>query len=283
MSFTVQLVPEGDQNSEFRLRNEYEGQVERPEILDYGTNLNVQGSLVEVIHGTLTADGELATLIIMDFRFTTLSPPRRFRKATISVRFEDGESSDATPPEVLHISPDGAFAMNRSTTTAENEYGVHAVTGAGFSGLASLSLGVDWKLTESTTKTHQATLKGLRMVVGRGRPPKNAARWVLHENSEAEDGIPSYLRCAIIVRRKSTRPFLGFVQVHASADYKYLFEKRSGGIDPILFEPGPMPELGQDTPADGPPDISDLRVHAAQLSKVDLKVLAIVQSSPEVI
>jgi hypothetical protein len=285
MSFTVRLVPEGDKNSEFRLRNEYEGQVERPEILDYGTNLNVQGNLVEVIHGAMAPEDDFATLIVMDFRFTTLSPPRRFRKATITVRFEDAESKDASPPEVLHIAPEGTFAMNQSTRTAETAYGVHASTGVGVSGLAGLSLGVDWKLTENTTKTKQAMLRGLRVVLGRGRPPKNAAKWVLDENSDTKEGIPSYLRCAIIVRRKSIQPFLGIVRVDASADYRYPFERRSGGIDPILFQPDPSQTRGQqDTRTSvAPADVAVLRAHATQLDQVDLKALAIVQSTAEAI
>ncbi|RJE26224.1 hypothetical protein PHISCL_01472 [Aspergillus sclerotialis] len=60
MDFTIPLVPEGD-NAEFRLKDEYEGQSQRQNILNYGSSLNVQGNLAEVVHGTMSPGGDPAT------------------------------------------------------------------------------------------------------------------------------------------------------------------------------------------------------------------------------
>lgn len=116
--FIIPLVPEGD-DAEFRLRDEYAGQPQRPNIVDYGTSLNVQGNLVEVVHGTMTPGGDPASLIAAEFRFSLLDPPRRFRHATMTFRFDYPDSKDATPPAVVKVAPEGFYAMNRTERTQQ--------------------------------------------------------------------------------------------------------------------------------------------------------------------
>ena len=91
-SFTMPLNPEGD-DSAYPLLPEYEGKVEQPKMIDYGTSLHVQADLVEVVHGNMFQGKDLAMLIIVDFRFTSTDTSRRFRFAEIIYKFRDSDSN----------------------------------------------------------------------------------------------------------------------------------------------------------------------------------------------
>ncbi|KAL2862238.1 uncharacterized protein BJX67DRAFT_310810 [Aspergillus lucknowensis] len=243
MEFTIPLIPEGNEG-EFRLQNAHDGQVERANLVDYGTSLNVQGNLVEVVHGTLTPGGAPASLILTEFRFTTLDPPRRFRQATITFRFEDADTPVASPPAVVKIAPEGFFAVSRHERTHEVTRGVNLTVGAGGSVGANAALQFEWSLSEIKSYVDEATLSGIKTVLDRGVPPPNAARWAMSEaknaSSNGDHGVPSYLRLGILVQRASASgKFLGLVDVSAKVDYKYQMERRRGQrVDPVLFDPG---------------------------------------------
>lgn len=266
--FTIPLVPEGD-NAEFRLRDAYTGQPQRPNIVDYGTSLNVQGNLVEVVHGTMTPGGDPASLIVTEFRFSTLDPPRRFRHATITFRFDYPDSRDASPPAVVKISPEGFYAMNRSERPQEVSRGATIAVGGNFGPAANATLGYQWGLVETKARVDHAALTGIKTVLDRGVPPPNAARWSTAENKNDKYGVPSHLQLAILVKRTSSRKFRGWVDVSVKVDYRYEMERRRGrGVDPVTFDPG-LPPQGL------------LGVDAANLGQVDLKRFMVIQSGPQ--
>lgn len=278
MEFTIPLYPEGN-DGEFRLRNVHDGQVERANIVDYGTNLNVQGNLVEVVHGTLTPGGAPASLILTEFRFTTLDSPRRFRQATITFRFEDADAPDATPPAVVNVAPEGFFAVSRRERTREVAHGVNVALGAGGGGIgAHAGLQFEWRLSEIKSYVDETTLSGIKTVLDRGVPPPNAARWAMSEAKNADSsggdhGVPSYLRLGILVQRTSASgKFLGWVDVSVKVDYKYQMERRRGqGADPVLFDPGREQEG------------SGFGVDAENLGKFDMDGYVVVQSGARAI
>jgi hypothetical protein len=237
-SFTIPLNPEGDDSS-YRLRPEYEGQVERPNMVDYGTSLHVQADLIEVVHGNMFEGKDLATLIIVDFRFTSTDPSRRFRYAEVIYKFRDSDPSDADPPRVHHIAPDGEFSMNRTEKTQELTRGANATAGSGF-GPANVSLGLTWNLVETETKVDQARLTGFKKVFERNRPPPQTAWWSLNENPNDRNGIPNFMRAAILLKRKTNDRFCSTLTIRAKADLRYKFQDRSGKLDiaPVDYDPG---------------------------------------------
>lgn len=237
-SFTIPLNPEGD-DSAYRLRPEYEGQVEQPNMIDYGTSLHVQADLVEVVHGNMFQGKDLATLIIVDFRFTSTDASRRFRYAEIIYKFRDSDPSDADPPRVHQIAPDGEFSMNRTEKTQQLTRGANATAGSGF-GPANVSLGLTWNLVETETRVDQARLTGFKKVFERNRAPPQTAWWSLHENPNDRNGIPNFLRAAILLKRKTNDRFCSTLTIKAKADMRYKFQDRSGKLDiaPVDYDPG---------------------------------------------
>jgi hypothetical protein len=71
----------------------------------------VQADLVDVIHGFLSPDGVLATLITIEFRFISARVSRRVRSATIKLRFGDLEARSEFDPEVFSIAPEGKATL----------------------------------------------------------------------------------------------------------------------------------------------------------------------------
>lgn len=69
------------------------------------------------------------------------------------------------------------------------------------------------------------------------------AQWTLAENKSQGDGLPSYLRVAIVLKRRNDDKFQADIKVSASADMGYtfnsLFRQIAGRlrIDPVFFDP----------------------------------------------
>ena len=247
-SFAIPLMPNAGDNDdvqgtsgEFRLQPEYEGQVEQPNLISYGTSLHVQADLVEVVHGYLRNKEDPATLIIIEFQFTSTHASRKFRHVEIIYQFQDFDPSDTDPPTVYNMAPIREFSMSRTEKTEELTRGAN-ITGGGGAGPANLSLGLTWNLVEKQTKTKQATLKGIKKVHNRHppRPPHQTAWWALSENPTDDNGVPNFLRAAILLKRKSHDKFKSTLTIKAKVDILYPMQDRGGKRDiaPALYDPG---------------------------------------------
>ena len=228
-------------SGEFRLQPEYEGQIEQPTLISYGTSLHVQADLVEVVHGYMRNKEDPATLIIIEFQFTSTDASRTFRHVEIIYQFQDFVPSDTNPPMVYTMAPIHEFSMNPTQKTVELTRGAN-LTGGGGAGPANLSLGLTWNLVEKQTKTKQATLKGVKKVHNRvpPRPPNQTAWWALSENPNDDNGVPNFLRAAILLKRKSNDKFRSTLTIKAKAGLRYRLQDRGGKRDiaPALYDPG---------------------------------------------
>lgn len=245
--FQFVLKPEGNEGATFHTLNA-PGQVERQNVYDYGSALNMQMNLVDVIHGTMSPEGLPATLVIADFQFISHEKSRRFRRAVIELRFRDLDPNDDNPPEVYDIAPQGSFSMNQTEKTQELKRAAKADVGAAF--VANVTTGLEWSLTEKQTKYSSARLTGIMTMKDRNMEPRNVAKWSLEENEKDNKGIPSLLRAAILLRRRTNERFLANVRLETKINWMthYSLETRTGGgdvedrtgggdIDPVTFDP----------------------------------------------
>jgi hypothetical protein len=237
--FRFDLQPEGNADSTYHTLDAFPGQVERANVYDYGSALNMQMNLVDVIHGTMSPEGLPATLVIADFQFISHEKSRRLPRANNEFRFRDLDPNDANPPEVFAIAPQGSFSMNQTEKTQELKRAAKADVGAAF--VANVTTGLEWSLTETQTKYSAARLTGIMTMKDRKREPRNVAKWSLEENERDEKGIPSLLRAAILLRRRTYERFLASIALETKIDWKthYNLETRKGGgdIDPVTFDP----------------------------------------------
>jgi hypothetical protein len=241
--FTLSFRPGGrevEQNN-YHTLDAYEGQVERRDVYDSGSKLNLQMSLVEIVHGTIDSskDSLLATLIIADFQFISHDESRRFRHADIEVRFRDIEPRDSNPPEVLAIAPNRTYTLNKTEKVQQLTRAAKVNAGAAF--VANVSTGLEWNMSTTETKYSVAKVVGARQMIDRTTEPKNAAVWSLSENKNDENGIPSLMRTSILLRRKNNAKFRCGIIVVAKVGWMKsitLESKTTGGdINPVLFDP----------------------------------------------
>jgi len=288
LSFTIGLSDDGDDGSAFHLKNA-PGEMQRQRILDRGSDLIVQGDLVTVIHGKYTAEGPPATLIIAEFRFLSADNSRDFRQATITFKFSHPQSKDLRCPEVVAIAPVGdtfllpnylkicahhmcwrtqfdRFSMNPTNLTEEVKHTANLSTEAKATVGVGVSGGVGWELTRTIDKKDCGTLIGAIRAERRSGGPaiRNTARWALAENRSQHDGLPSYLRTAILLKRKDNEKFQANINVQADVNVAYAIENSLRNflgqtVDPVYFDPylNPMVKLPLDV---DPNNLSALKI-----------------------
>jgi len=256
----VLLLPQGDGGSGFRTKNE-PGQTFRKGLVDRGEALITKAGIVNVTHGTLTAEDEdLATLLIFEFRFVSMKSSPRFIRATITLTFEDANGSPKLDPEVERIVPEGSFSLNKTTSVKNIKHSANAGFNAGIGG-ASGNAGYVWEMEEAKSRDHYTRLSGVRKLLGRTYGRDNSVIWSMEENDERKDGIPSFLRAAVLLRREDDVPFRFTIKVRTDVDFvseiKSLFGmEKPDPVDPVDINPDVDPK--------------DLRVGTLDPMKVDL-------------
>lgn len=275
--FIIPLLPTGDDNSSFRIRNAPGGEIQRRHLIDRGSDFTVQGDLVNVLHGCLTPGGSPATLIVAEFRFLGSKHSRRFRRAMITWQFSnsgDGDG-DGGGPEVVKIAPYGHFSLDPTSNSVEAKRSVNISAQAGGAGIGNFGTGAMWELTESINKRDQTTLTGAIRLEGRTYGESNTARWTINENGSQSDGIPTLLKVAVLLKRKSDVQFAATIKVDAKVDVLYSlgnqFQKLFGDTwndDLVYFDPKSEP-MGK----------IPLAMDPENLSSYDLKGIAAVEST----
>jgi len=244
--------------------------IQRESIINSGErdSLVVQAHLVEVIHGTLSPNGNPASLIVTDFKFVSLKASRRFKSAVISYRFASKNPS-SPDPEVRSIAPMGSISLKQSEKPIENlsrsvevslesrippvPGGVQVGLEATFSKLtetsmtvsgsvmnvASATLGYSWDVAEKKDRTSQARVAGIARREQRQDGEENTAVWSLTESGE-KNGIPTFMRAAILLKRENNESFQATIEIKATADLAYSLKRMLGGTPkghPVNFNP----------------------------------------------
>jgi hypothetical protein len=211
--------------------------------------------MIDVVHGRYGSfDGDdeddetPATIILLDFAFSSSKIGRRIKAAQITFQFkgeaEDGEDS----PSVARIEPCGSFVMEETTrsvdTTISAGVDVGAPPIAGFQAGAHLG----WERTTTKTSPDCIRLEGKKHQLGKDYGDDDAATWTLLENATDKTGIPSSLRTVILLKRRYDGPFRCTFSLKLEVDTKTSLENALGAVfgkrvidDPVLFDPARKP------------------------------------------
>lgn len=180
--------------------------------------------------------GTLATLLVYDFEFASRRSSARIKEAEIDFLFQPGKGNNAGPL-VAAVKPKGTHTMN---DTEEKNTRSLAVEGSLGANIAGSDIGA--KITPSTT-TEKTTTHATAVV---GSTPANEhgdclnARWSLLENGSQENGIPTFLRVVILLRRDDHAEFVCIPSIEAKLDLKSrLYTLLSSEVpdDAITFDP----------------------------------------------
>ncbi|KAK3320806.1 hypothetical protein B0T19DRAFT_403426 [Cercophora scortea] len=275
----VALNEEPIEDGEFRTSNE-KGQKFRPNPVDRGNQLATRVDIVGITHGKFAKTTDSATLLVFELRFLATGG-RRFKRATVMVRFEDAEGVSARDPVVHAITPRDRWALNQTTRVRDVKWsanaGVNANAGVGLLGLGG-EAGVQWEMAETKTRIDYTALTGEKRVMRPGWTGEaNTVIWTLEENTDKSDGIPTFLRAAVLLRRRpeaATAPFSFTVKVKTDVDFigtiKTLFGlERKDPIDPVEIDPARFPEAFRATIQSLDPTVHDLnKMDRLKLRKV---------------
>jgi hypothetical protein len=90
------------------------------------------------------------------------------------------------------------------------------------------------------TIVNQARLTGFKKAFERNRAPLWIARWSLYENLNDRNEILSFMRVAILLKRKINDRFCSTLTIKAKADMRYKFQDRSEelSIALVAYDPG---------------------------------------------
>ncbi|KAK5656679.1 hypothetical protein OQA88_4659 [Cercophora sp. LCS_1] len=253
-SAVVGLNPTGDQGSGYRLLNDPAKPLQRETAVERHGVIEIQCRAREIVHGKLSSlldpddddSDAFATLLVYDIHMNAPKASRRIVSATVEFEFRSSEAG-APDPKVLKISPSGRVAIlsteQEETTTVGGELSVSAGPEV------AASVGVAGRVEKSVSRmtTDEARVTGSIWRDDVYDHPV-IARWMLQENRSVKSGVPSFLRCAIVLSRAENSLFEARVKIKADTDWKSSVKasvvRMFGGTprdDPILFDPSLKP------------------------------------------
>ncbi|KAI2631547.1 hypothetical protein GGS26DRAFT_591421 [Hypomontagnella submonticulosa] len=277
-SMIINLLEEPIEEGEFRTRNK-PGEKFRRVLVDRGNQLHTKVDIVGITHGKLTKGGDSATLLNFEFQFVAMGG-RRFKRASISFKFEDSEGQLNRDPIVHAISPDGKWAIRKTDKVQNVRYGANSSINTGTAPLGAQA-GLFWEVGEVKSREPYTALAGTKRIKRRGFVgEENVVIWTMEENEDKEDGIPTFMRAAILLKRPEDVPFTFTVKVETDVDFIGAVKTFWGlepkdPIDPVEIDIGRSPKAGSAAVRPLDPTVYDLNeMGALDLLKVaDVKLV----------
>jgi hypothetical protein len=215
----IVLVPVADENLAAEPRTKPTQPVEfrkTPYQADYSDQLIARATVAGIAHGTLAPSEDPGTLLIFEFRFISMQKGRRFTGCNITISFEDSDKQGHLCPEVWRVSPEGVFALHKTSRQRSVKISGNAGIYAGMSALGA-SLGTNWEVKTIEDQEEWTELSGTRKELGRN-DKDDAVVWTMQENSLDKSGIPTFLRAAVLLRREAEEPFNFLIKIRAQVD-----------------------------------------------------------------
>ncbi|KXX79878.1 hypothetical protein MMYC01_203740 [Madurella mycetomatis] len=241
-SCVIGLGKTGDKG-EYHTLNDPAAPYQRENIVERQDVLQIQCKSREIVHGSLSLDEgaeEYATLLVYDIHMDSTKRSRRIVSAT--VKFEFSSSEPGRPnPKVHKIAPLSRLSLSPSTQDETTTVGGE-VSLAAPDLVANVGTTAKWEKTVNRTTNDEARVTGHVWSDDYGRPV--IAKWTLIENGSIKSGVPSFLRCAILLARPDDNLFEGKVTIEVETDWKSKIERLFGTTppdDPILFDPAMEP------------------------------------------
>ena len=236
----IYLLPEGDAGSAFRVKNAPD-QKFRAILIDRGETLICKSTISDVVHGTLTPDDDLATLLILEFRFvSTGKSSMRFISSTITLTFEDANENTKDDPIVYRVAPEGVHTLNKTTTSKQIKQSLKLGLTSGITGVGG-NVGYQWEMQGTKAHERWTSLTGVKRTL-REFGDDNAVIWSMGENENKKDGIPSFLRTAVVLRRNDDTAFSFTIKVDTEVDFvsevkRLLGLEKADVVDPVKIDP----------------------------------------------
>ncbi len=233
-SVTIGLGKTGEDGSGYHTRNDPDAPFQRRVAVDRPGVIEVRCESCEIVHGALAPDAdEWATLLVYQINLDATKRSRRIKSATIEFQF----GSDGQPPRIHALAPDGRYTVLPSTQNETTTRSGGANASGGAVG-ATAGVSAKWEKVVTRTTNDEARVTGSSLCDIYGRAV--GARWILHENKTIESGVPSLLRCAMLVARTDESLFECKITIKLEADWRSELGRLFGATptdDPVFFDP----------------------------------------------
>lgn len=195
-------VPQSEIGGQPRSKSPAEQKV----LFDKGDVIASKATIAMLYHGTLTPGGEDATLLIVDFRFLKEKNSHRFLNAKMRLFFRDSDGQTASCPLVYRIAPQDSFSIEPGVDVWKiTQTGKLGLSG-GYAG-ASSNAEVEIQREGEKKVKHSILLTGRKKLETGGFLGETMAVWSLDEDLVDNQGIPTILRTAILLKRKPGKSF----------------------------------------------------------------------------
>ncbi|KAI1129179.1 hypothetical protein F5Y10DRAFT_238741 [Nemania abortiva] len=234
----ITLFENGDEGSNFRTQNDPSAPFQRSNIVERRGAIDIRCTSTDIIHGHLKNGEGPATLIVYEFQFDPRKKARRIATVDIKISFTsegDGEL------EVLKISPRGRMALECTSQQETITIGGQANAGVDVLG-AELGSDWTWEKVVSRETTDATTVFGsIDLPDYRNYGPPSAASWTLLENQSLKNGVPAYLKTAVLLSRKQENEgFCGTFEIKTQVDLISRVSRLFGRTpkdDPVRYNP----------------------------------------------
>jgi hypothetical protein len=237
-SITIGLGKTGERGSGYHVRNDPAQPLQRQTVVEQRGLIEARCQSLEIVHGALSPDAnEWATLLVYQINLDTTKRSRRIVSATVSFEFSSGTPA-AKAPRIHEFSPSRRIALLVTTQGQTVTRGLEASVDSSAATIVGAGLSAKWAKSVSNTVTDEARVSGSTLSDDFGR--NVGASWVLSENKSIKSGVPSQLRCAMLLARDDNGPFQCKVTINAEADWKSKLTELFGTTpndDPVLFDP----------------------------------------------
>ncbi|KAK4446306.1 hypothetical protein QBC34DRAFT_411877 [Podospora aff. communis PSN243] len=237
-SITIGLGKTGERGSGYHVRNDPAQPLQRQTVVEQRGLIEARCQSLEIVHGVLSPESnEWATLLVYQINLDTTKRSRRIVSATVSFEFSSS-TPRARAPRIHEFSPSRRIALLATTQDQTVTRGLEAGVDSSAATIVGAGLSAKWVKSVSKTVTDEARVTGSTLSDGFGR--NVGASWVLSENKSIKSGVPSQLRCAMLLARDDNGPFQCKVTINAEADWKSKLTNLFGTSptdDPVLFDP----------------------------------------------
>lgn len=277
----VQLYTDKERRDTHQLNEDDE--IQRPDVVDdLCRDLMLQARIDRIVHGYEHEGGSPATLVVFGFRFHGLDKERRFKRAIVTILFQDEKKRNKHDPVVTALWPNGDFTLGEQTVIQveeRSEKEVNAEITGGIVAQGGTKAALTWERTHAFSKSDKSTLTGSIVLDTNVRysGPKNAVRLTITENRAAGSGVVTDFRAAVLLTRKNDDDiFVATVKMKAKGNFSYNFFRGIRDLsglsppnDPVRFQPGVQylrpPTLGDAMEAKLAEEVDANKLNAAKL------------------
>ena len=236
-SADISLNKTGERGSGYHIRNDPSAPHQRQTVIERRGAIDIRCKSREVVHGYLSPESDdFASFLVYDLHIDPTKLARRVAWARITFEFSNSVPG-AAGPEIYAIAPQGRFTTLPTTQEESFRKGGDVKVDTSPLGI-KVGGSFKWEKTVKRTTSDHTMLVGSTVSNGYGK--EVGADWVLHENKLTKDGVPSFMRIAMLLKRKDDNEFLSKVTVEVKADWKTELTHFFGSTqkdDPILFDP----------------------------------------------